>query len=277
MPEQDGADASLEPDVDEQVEVDAEAPVETPEPESEVDSPPADDEPVEEKSDALKTRMSTLARQRREAEEQAAATEEENKRLRQQIADTPRPKPELKTLADFDHDHEAHAAYIVEQAEVRAEDAAERKIGQAQAERQQQGEKVAWKGREDTFADANDDYRKVAYADDHKVSGAIVEEIRFSDVGPEMAYFLGKNHDESDRIAVLPDALARREMMRLEIKVSAEKSKTSKDVSDAPPPPGTLRGAKAAPRISTTDPSSDKMTDKQWYAAEEKRLAKLRS
>ena len=110
-----------------------------------------------------------------------------------------------------------------------------------------------------------------------KITTGMAVEIRESDIGPEMAYYLGKHPEEAATISRLTPREVIREMAVLESSIRTEKGKaTSKKVSDAPSPPAKIKGA--APKFTpkTTEPGSDKMSDADWFKAEEKRLAKLR-
>jgi len=91
-----------------------------------------------------------------------------------------------------------------------------------------------------------------------------------------MAYHLANNPDESRRISKLSDREVVREMQLLETTMRSEMAKASKKVSDAPPPPAKIQGREPGMKTATTDPRSDKMSDKEWFAAEDKRNAKLR-
>jgi hypothetical protein len=92
-----------------------------------------------------------------------------------------------------------------------------------------------------------------------------------------MAYYLGKNKDVAAELSRMPERDMVRRMTLLEVELKgAQKAAVPKKVSEAPPPPAKIRGSDAGLRVSTTDPASDKLSDKEWFAAEEKRKAKLR-
>lgn len=59
--------------------------------------------------------------------------------------------------------------------------------------------------------------------------------IRESEVGPEVAYHLGKNRSEAQRIADLPPHRQAAELGRLEAKLSAPQSPSTKPIPPAPP------------------------------------------
>jgi hypothetical protein len=96
-----------------------------------------------------------------------------------------------------------------------------------------------------------------------EMQGAIFD----SEQGPEIAYFLGKNKPEADRIAGLPLAQIHREIGRLEARFTP----SPRAISTAPAPITPVTGT-AGPQI---DP--EKMTTAQWMAwNQEQRLARLK-
>lgn len=275
MPDEIGADASPEPEV-EVVEAEAEA-TEVEVEESEAESPPADESNVEEKKDAFQGRIDKLTKSFRESERTAANLQEENDKLRKQVEDTPTVR-ETKSLADFEYDEDKYREYVFSEAESRAEDVALKTVkGFTETERKASVEDEFVK-REKVFADTVDDYDAVVHVYDGslKISPTMAAEIRESEIGPEVAYYLGKNPDVSAEISRLPDRSAVRRMISLESDIQSEKAKQSNKVSKAPPPPAKLGAAEPGLKVSTTDAKSDKMSDADWFKAEEKRQAKLR-
>ena len=129
---------------------------------------------------------------------------------------------------------------------------------------------------ETKFAAEHDDYHDVVYDPTLRVSPDMREYIQASDNGPELVYHLGKNPDIAMDIFAMPPALAGRALGKIEDELVKVKTKP-KDVSKAPPPPkGDIGGGTAAPSVKTTDPSSDKLSDAEWFAKEEARQAKKR-
>jgi hypothetical protein len=102
----------------------------------------------------------------------------------------------------------------------------------------------------------------------------MAETIHSSDIGPDLAYYLGSNPKEADRISRLSPYLQAKEIGRLEAKLVSEP--VTKRVTNAPEPiqPGKPRSA-SAPSFDTTDPRSIKsMTASQWIEAERQRQMK---
>ena len=266
-----GADASLE---EESTEVDAEV-EETEEQESEAESPPADDENVEKKTDAFQERIDKLTSSFRESEREAEALRQRLEDAEKRLAEVP-PEPH-KTLADFEFDEDKYRDYLFTEAESRAERAAERVVRGFQEKVTVESSVEKFAAREREFSKSVADYETVAHAPDVKINSAMAVEIRESEIGPEMAYYLGKHPEEAALISRKSPREVIKEMTILESKLRAEKGKaTGKKVSDAPPPPAKIRGKDAGIRVSTTDPKSDNMSDDEWFKAEEKRKVKLR-
>jgi hypothetical protein len=102
----------------------------------------------------------------------------------------------------------------------------------------------------------------------------MAQTIQASDNGPDIAYYLGTNPKEADRISRLEPFLQAKEIGRLEAKVASEP--VTKRTSSAPAPisPVTARGGHAN-GFDTTDPRSIKtMTTSQWIEADRARQLK---
>ena len=97
------------------------------------------------------------------------------------------------------------------------------------------------------------------FTDAVPVSQVMVDTIMESDDSAGIAYWLGKNRDESARIAKLPAMSAAREIGRIEARLSAPKPKT---VSSAPKPVETVGGKAHA---TVKDPAKMSYTEyKAW-------------
>jgi hypothetical protein len=123
-----------------------------------------------------------------------------------------------------------------------------------------------------------DDFDVVAFNPDIPVSNAMAEIIRSSDVGPDLAYYLGKNREEAVRISEMTVAQQGAALARLEVKIS--NAPPVKKTSSAPAPisPVNPRGS-ASVEYDTTDPRSvGKMSASEWIERENKReMAALRA
>ena len=265
------ADASPEPEV-EPVETEVEA-AEAEEQESEAESPPADEQNVEKKSDPFQERIDKLTRRFRETERDLdQVAKERDEALRRLRALDTAPRTESKTLKDFDYDEDAYREYLFSEAEKRAEGAAKRVVDGYETGKESDRVLEEYHSRERTFASTVEDFDSVVYDESLKISPVMAAEIRVSELGPELAYHLGKNPDVASRISALSERAAVREMVKLETKLQTAKDTKGKEVSDAPPPP--------PKKVKSGDPGTEKdpakMTDTEFRKWREKQIAARR-
>jgi len=151
---------------------------------------------------------------------------------------------------------------------------AQQLIEQQTLQRQQQEFVSAYHDREEDARSKYDDFEQVAYNPKLPITDVMAQSIQASDVGPDVAYYLGANPKEAARISKLAPFLQAKEIGRLEAKVAAEP--VTKRTSNAPAPisPVTARGGHSG-GFDTTDPRSIKtMTTSQWIEAERQRQVK---
>ncbi len=204
--------------------VNTEAKTETPEATAEkVES----DEKPKPKSRAQE-RIEQLARDKRNLQRQLSARNQEIGRLRA----TPPPREE-----DYPDSGEYARAQIKRAAR---ESAAESQVESLNSEYEglQAKRKEVWAERVAEAGERLPDFLNV-FDGNVPVSEVMADLIAESDVGTELAYYLGKNRSLAHRIAEMSPVEAARELGRLEGKVSLPKAKT---VSSAPKPPTTLVG-----------------------------------
>jgi len=240
---------------------------------SEADSSPADQEEVEKKpdsSDKFQGRIDKLTRRFRESERETASVRAENERLQKELSERPEITEPAKTLADFDFDEDKYRDYIFTGATQAAEKAAERVARKLQDESRSKRVDHEFERRESEFAATVDDFQVVVYNDDLNISGVMAEEIRVSEIGPEMAYYLGKNPEDASEIAGLSQREAVRRMTQLETRLMNEKAKKPKEVSDAPPPPPQIKSGDAGMSKSIDDPD---LSDAEFAKMRRKQIA----
>jgi hypothetical protein len=134
---------------------------------------------------------------------------------------------------------------------------------------------------EETFAEREeearskyDDFDQVAYNPNLRVTDAMAETIKASDLGPDLAYWLGSNPKEADRISRLSPLAQAKEIGKIEAKLSNDPPVKRTTSAPAPISPVTARSS-GAPSHDTTDPRSIKsMTTSQWIEAERARQIK---
>jgi hypothetical protein len=165
-----------------------------------------------------------------------------------------------------------------ESVEAYAQALAERKalelIEQRQLQAQQSQILEAYHDREEEARNKYDDFEQVAYNPNIPITNVMAETIRASDVGPDVAYYLGSNPKEADRISKLSPYLQAKELGKIEVKLTD--NPPTKKTSSAPAPiaPVTARGS-SGKSYDTTDPRSVKeMSTSEWIEAERQRQVK---
>ena len=196
-----------------------------------------------------------LAREQRkwEREQQAKAT--------QQVA-----KTEVPPIDQF----ESPDAY----AEALAIRKAEELLAQREFQKQQAAVEDAYHEREEEARAKYDDFEQVAYNPQLRVTDVMAETIKASDMGPDLAYWLGTNPKEADRISRLSPLLQAREIGKIEARLGTNPIVKPTTSAPAPISPVTARTS-GNPSYDTTDPRSVKaMNTSDWIEAERARQMK---
>jgi len=159
-------------------------------------------------------------------------------------------------------------------AEALAFQKAEELIAKREAAKQQSAVLESYQEREETAREKYDDFEQVAYNPKLPITNVMAETIQSSDIGPELAYYLGSNPKEADRISRMTPLSQAKEIGRIEAKLAADPPVRRTTSAPAPISPVTARSS-GSPAFDTTDPRSTKtMTDSQWIEAERKRQIK---
>jgi len=151
---------------------------------------------------------------------------------------------------------------------------AEQMLKERELQKQRSEYVEAYHDREEDARAKYDDFEQVAYNPNLRITTVMAETIQTSDIGPDVAYYLGSNPKEADRISRMPPILQAKEIGKIEAKLVS--SPPVKKTSNAPTPisPVTARSS-GAPAYDTTDPRSIKtMTTSEWIAAERARQIK---
>jgi hypothetical protein len=169
---------------------------------------------------------------------------------------------ELPTAEQFDSP-QAYAEFI------RAE--AEKLVEHREIQKQRAVIEDTYAEREDEARAKYDDFEQVAYNPQLRVTDVMAETIKSSDLGPDLAYWLGTNPKEADRISRLSPLLQAREIGKIEAKIGAEPFQ--KKTSSAPEPIRPVTARAVNPGVTdTTDPRAVKtMSTSDWIAAERQR------
>ena len=159
-------------------------------------------------------------------------------------------------------------------AEAMAYQKAEELIAKREAAKQQSAVLESYQEREEQARDKYDDFEQVAYNPKLPITNVMAETIQSSDIGPELAYYLGSNPKEADRISRMSPLSQAKEIGRIEAKLAAAPPVRKTTSAPAPISPVTARSA-GATTLDTTDPRSIKsMTASQWIEAERARQIK---
>ena len=155
---------------------------------------------------------------------------------------------------------------------------AERKAEELLARREQarmQSEIIeSYHDKEEDARNKYDDFEQVAYNPKLPITDAMVQTIQASEVGPDMAYYLGSNPKEAERISRLAPLQQAKELGKIEAKLAD--NPVVKKTSSAPAPiaPITARSS-GSPATDTTDPRAIKsMTTSEWIEADRQRQIK---
>lgn len=165
-------------------------------------------------------------------------------------------------------------ATVDEYADALAIQKAEQLIADRETQRQQSELLESYHDREEEARGKYDDFEQVAYNPNLKITNVMAQTIQSSDVGPEVAYFLGTNPKEADRISRLAPFMQAKEIGRIEAKLISAPPVKKTSSAPAPIAPVTARGNGGAV-YDTTDPRSTKtMSTSDWIAADRQRQIK---
>ena len=151
---------------------------------------------------------------------------------------------------------------------------ADQLLSQREQQKHQKEVIEAYHDREEEARSKYDDFEQVAYNPNLPITSDMAQAIQYSDIGPDLAYHLGANPKEADRISRLPPILQAKEIGKLEAKLAS--NPPVKKTSNAPTPisPLTARSS-GTPAYDTTDPRSIKtMSTSDWIEAERQRQIK---
>jgi hypothetical protein len=159
-------------------------------------------------------------------------------------------------------------------AEALAYQKAEELLAKREAAKQQSQVLESYHDLEEEARTKYDDFEQVAYNPKLPITNVMAETIQSSDVGPELAYYLGSNPKEADRISRMSPLSQAKEIGKIEAKLVSAPPVRKTTSAPAPISPVTARSAGAA-TLDTTDPRSIKsMTASQWIEAERARQIK---
>ena len=155
-------------------------------------------------------------------------------------------------------------------AQALAEKRAAELVQQREVQQQQAQVLESHRDREESAREKYDDYEDVVYNPKLAITPIMAQTIQASDMGPDVAYYLGTNPKEAERIARLPAIAQAKEIGRLEAKIAS--APPVKRTTSAPTPISPVSARSASTTLDTTDPRAAKqMSASEWIAAERAR------
>ncbi len=228
---------------------------------------------VQKRFDELTRDKYAERRARENAEREAAYWRDKAEKPAAPVAVVAKPK----TLADFDFDEGAYASHLRQEAVQDARKAVADEMKREREAQTAQTRQTKWLERVATFSKSAPDFDQVVFQqNDLPISAHMAEVISEREDGPALAYYLGQNPEVASAISRLSPGLAGAELGEIAASLKVEKTKPVPVVSKAPPPVPRIEGSDAGPPVRTTDPSGDKLSDDEWFAAERKRLSRKR-
>lgn len=182
---------------------------------------------------ALNARVDTLTQllgNRQQAEQQAA----------EEVAEAQAEEaPARPRLEDFDFDNEKWSEALGQWTEdrvasIQQQAARDRQEGAQRAEQEQRRRTAeAFKERQQAARERYDDYDDVVMSDDTIIPANVVDLIIESELGPDLAYYLGENQDEAEKIGRMNPIQAARRIGIIEAGIQqAAKAPASGDDGD---------------------------------------------
>jgi hypothetical protein len=198
-----------------------------------------------------------LAREQRKWERDQAQRQSEQQTLRAAPAAT----------ADQFESTEAYADALAYQK-------AEELIAKREAAKQQSQVLESYHDLEEEARTKYDDFEQVAYNPKLPITNVMAETIQSSDIGPELAYYLGSNPKEADRISRMTPLSQAKEIGKIEAKLVS--SPPIKRTTSAPAPISLVTArSNGVSAYDTTDPRSTKtMNASEWIEADRARQRK---
>lgn len=200
-------------------------------------------------------KISRLYREAAEAKAERDLYKRQLEEAKPRQADDPA-APKLENYQDIEKYAEAKAKYATDKA-MQDRDARQQSETQKQAQARLT---ESWEERSDRGESKYEDFSEVV--GELRPSSPWAMAIMEAENGEDIAYHLGKNLKEAQRIASLPPLSQIREIGRLEAKLTAEPPVKPKKPSAAPAPIAPLQGT--SPVLSETPSPND--DDKTWFA-----------
>lgn len=207
----------------------------------------------------VQPRIDELTRARREAEREAAYW-----RQMAQAQATPEKAPEKPTPDKFSD----YGEYVEALTDWKAAQAAEKVTAKMLSERAQAQQAATaqetWQSRAAEARKQLTDFDEVMSSADVPMRGTVIEALKESDRGPELAYHLAKNPDVAQRLNTMSERQALIELGRLEASLAAPQGKSPPPVKLTQAPKPASVGAPLGSSATTKSP--EKMSMDEWIA-----------
>ena len=159
-------------------------------------------------------------------------------------------------------------------AQALAEKRAAELVQQREAQQQQAQVLESHRDREESAREKYDDYEDVVYNPKLAITPIMAQTIQASDMGPDVAYYLGTNPKEAERIARMPAIAQAKEIGKIEAKLTS--SPPVKKTTSAPTPISPVSARTTSTSLDTTDPRAAKqMSASEWIAADRARQIRV--
>ena len=217
----------------------------------------------------VQKKLDKLTREKYVEREARLAAEAEVQRLRAQAnpgaadaADTTAKAPEGKpTLEQFDYDQERFLDALSDWKVDQKLQAADQRRVESEKAKTAAEKADEWAEREQAFIATTPDYVEVAHHAPINYSETMLDFLKDSDVGPQIAYHLGSHLDEAKAIEQLSPTSQAAALARLELTLSPTEAdaetttaRPARTITKAPPPPATVTSSGAS-RRSPSDPN----------------------
>ena len=231
----------------------------SPDPEKEKADKDADDAKRKRKQTAQE-RINDITRRAREAERRAEAAEARVAKLTEELKVPDASDARYENDPDaYQADLTAHRLRSMRQEDVSADaEAARQDAAVARAE--------AFQARAESFREEVPDFDQVAFGNHTTITESMAELIAESDMGPQVAYFMGKNPSEARNISRMSKTQQAIAIGRLEGRLEAQ-AKTPRKVTQAPEPIPPAAGKKPPSKIKYTPDMS--MADYEKWRKQE--------
>lgn len=215
--------------------------------------------------DKVQERFDKLTREKYDALREADLARYQVELFKSQLAEMDKsekaqaaPADEFPTLEKFGYDEgKFNAAVAAHYSKLATEQA--RTVAQEQLEKERQRlsheqSNKDWATKEAEFLKSKPDYaEKVRDNLNLQITQAMAEVIRASDIGTQVAYYLGENPEIAAAIAKLPPLTQAHQVGRIEAKLELAKAPAKPAVSQAPPPVNKVDAAESSSEKSPED------------------------